>query len=77
MLLHEEGAEPRNTGPWLEARPNLARHHHIRLTHPKVCLWHLVLVADLLEPGWPCAGLAKDVNQGTAMPAHACHILRL
>ena len=36
VLLHEEGAEPSKTAPWLEARPNLARHHHIRLTHPKV-----------------------------------------
>ena len=36
VMLHEEGAEPSNTAPWLEARPNLARHHHIRITHSKV-----------------------------------------
>ena len=36
VLLHEAGSEPRGTGPWLDSRPALARHHHVRLTHLKV-----------------------------------------
>lgn len=36
VLLHGPDAEPQGTAAWLDARPHLARHHHIRLTHPKV-----------------------------------------
>ena len=63
VLLHEEGAEPSKTAPWLEARPNLARHHHIRLTHPKVrgrtCAGqHHGHIFDPCRPGpCQCAGL--------------------
>ncbi|KAA6424228.1 MAG: patatin-like phospholipase domain-containing 7, partial [Trebouxia sp. A1-2] len=35
VLLHGPDSEPQGTAAWLEARPHLARHHHIRLTHPK------------------------------------------
>lgn len=41
MLVHEEGCDPTGTGPWLAARPHLARHHHIRLSHTKVSALHL------------------------------------
>ncbi|KAK9808186.1 hypothetical protein WJX73_006212 [Symbiochloris irregularis] len=34
VLLHDQ-SEPSGTGAWLKARPLLARHHHIRLSHPK------------------------------------------
>lgn len=44
VLLHGPDAEPQGTAAWLEARPHLARHHHIRLTHPKVhCLFLLLM----------------------------------
>ena len=36
VLLHGPESEPEGTAAWLQARPHLARHHHIRLTHPKV-----------------------------------------
>jgi hypothetical protein len=33
--MHAQGAEPSGTLAWLGPRPLLARHHHIRLAHPK------------------------------------------
>ena len=40
VLLHEGGNDPIGTAAWLSARPHLARHHHIRLSHPKVSMLH-------------------------------------
>ena len=36
VLLHSPDSEPKGTIAWLKARPHLARHHHARLSHPKV-----------------------------------------
>ena len=36
VLLHSPGRDPSGTLAWLEPRPLLARHHHVRLSHPKV-----------------------------------------
>ena len=38
MLLHPSDADPTGTIQWLKARPHLARHHHVRLSHSKVRL---------------------------------------
>jgi hypothetical protein len=38
LLLHQPGEEPSGTIAWLGSRPLLARHHHVRLSHPKVLL---------------------------------------
>ena len=38
MLLHASDADPTGTIQWLKARPHLARHHHVRLSHSKVRL---------------------------------------
>ena len=36
VLLHSPESEPKGTISWLKSRPHLARHHHARLSHPKV-----------------------------------------
>lgn len=36
VLLHSQESEPQGTIHWLKARPHLARHHHARISHPKV-----------------------------------------
>jgi len=38
VLLHDSDADPKGTMAWLEPRPQLQRHHHIRLANDKVCL---------------------------------------
>ena len=38
VLLHPTESEPKGTIHWLKARPHLARHHHARISHPKVRL---------------------------------------
>ena len=46
MLLHPSDADPAGTIQWLKARPHLARHHHVRLSHSKVrldCVYQLSL----------------------------------
>lgn len=35
VLLHEPGTLPSGTLPWLQQRPHLTRHHHVRLSEPK------------------------------------------
>ena len=53
VLLHGPESEPQGTAAWLEARPHLARHHHIRLTHPKVLAEPIVALLGM------CAGQAS------------------
>ena len=36
VLLHRPGMEPTGTAAWINPRPLLARHHHARLSNPKV-----------------------------------------
>ncbi len=36
VLLHRPGMEPTGTAAWISPRPLLARHHHVRLSNPKV-----------------------------------------
>ena len=36
MLLHDSDADPKGTLAWLQPRPQLQRHHHIRLANDKV-----------------------------------------
>ena len=36
LLLLHAGRDPSGTGAWLQPRPLLARHHHVRLSNPKV-----------------------------------------
>ena len=52
VLVHEEGGGPSGTAAWLAARPHLARHHHIRLSHPKVPFSPLAAAS-----AWPVAAV--------------------
>lgn len=36
VMLHDSDADPKGTMAWLEPRPQLQRHHHIRLANDKV-----------------------------------------
>ena len=36
VLLHDSDADPKGTLAWLQPRPQLQRHHHIRLANDKV-----------------------------------------
>jgi hypothetical protein len=38
VLLHDSDADPKGTLAWLQPRPQLQRHHHIRLANDKVLL---------------------------------------
>jgi len=35
VLLHSSDSLPHDTAAWLEARPHLTRHHHVRLSRPE------------------------------------------
>ena len=80
MLLHEEGRDPRGTAAWLAGRPHLARHHHIRLSHPKVTALRryspvLHAAQGCIAPSSVPACLAwwmRNLN-GLSRQAHASH----
>ena len=60
--MHPTGAEPSGTLEWLRPRPLLARHHHIRLSHPKdvarVARWMAGKAVGLVLSGGGSRGLA-------------------
>jgi hypothetical protein len=63
VLLHDSDADPKGTLAWLQPRPQLQRHHHIRLANDKV-------TAVLMAP-WLMYSTAAAVAPLLCLPSAA------